>query len=303
MRCWLRFSLCLLPSVFLLLASLSGCSSEEERPKKKNWVGEDDEKPLVELKAKDYGPVSGMVVLDDGFNPPAPEMLAMGQHSSSCHADDPQGNLNIGPRDWETNPMWIVNKENHGVKNAVVYLQPPDGQYFFVPEELRNPGNVTLEQPHCAFFPRVFVLFPSYYDGKKGAQEPTGQALVIKSSLRITHNYSISSAGVKANAALAAGAKEAVVNAKADIEQQLMMVKCDIHGWMRAYGCVLDHPFAAVTNDKGEFKIERAPLGVKLQVIGWHEGGINQGYFLKGGKTGDQMTLTDKGLPPLKLRG
>jgi hypothetical protein len=307
MRFWFRFSLSVLPSVFLLLATLSGCNSEGERPKIKPWPSEEDEKPLVELKAKEYGPVSGTVVLDDGFNPPAPELLAMGQHSASCHADYPEGNLNIGPRDWETNPTWIVTKENRGVKNAVknaiVYLQPPEGQYFYVPEEQRNPANVTLEQPHCAFIPRVFVLFPSYYDGKKGAQEPTGQALVIKSSLRITHNYSIGSAGVKANTSLAAGAKEAVVNAKADIEQQLMMVKCDIHGWMRAYGCVLDHPFAAVTNDKGEFKIENAPLGVKLQVIAWHEGGINQGYFLKGGKAGDQLTLTDKGLPPLKVRG
>ena len=35
----------------------------------------------------------------------------------------------------------------------------------------------------------------------------------------------------------------------------------DIHPWMRAYFLVLDHPYAAVTNEKGEFEIANLPEG------------------------------------------
>ena len=38
-------------------------------------------------------------------------------------------------------------------------------------------------------------------------------------------------------------------------------VRCDIHPWMQAYWVVLDHPYAAVSNEEGEFEIVNLPEG------------------------------------------
>ena len=47
-------------------------------------------------------------------------------------------------------------------------------------------------------------------------------------------------------------------------------VKCDIHSWMSAKWLVVDHPYAAVTDADGKFKIEKLPIGQhKFRV--WHE--------------------------------
>ncbi len=51
----------------------------------------------------------------------------------------------------------------------------------------------------------------------------------------------------------------------------LHAVKCDAHGWMRAYIFVADHPYGAVTNATGDFEIKDLPPG-KYKVRIWHEG-------------------------------
>ncbi len=38
-------------------------------------------------------------------------------------------------------------------------------------------------------------------------------------------------------------------------------VACNVHGWMFCYICVLDHPFFAVTDKDGNFKIANVPPG------------------------------------------
>jgi len=47
-------------------------------------------------------------------------------------------------------------------------------------------------------------------------------------------------------------------------------VTCDIHSWMEAYWVVLDHPYVAVTNAKGEFEIPNLPVGEHKFII-WQE--------------------------------
>jgi plastocyanin len=45
-------------------------------------------------------------------------------------------------------------------------------------------------------------------------------------------------------------------------------IGCSLHGWMRAYVIVAPHPFHAVTNAEGKFKIDGVPAGKhKLQLI------------------------------------
>jgi len=41
----------------------------------------------------------------------------------------------------------------------------------------------------------------------------------------------------------------------------VMTFKCDVHGWMRAFAVVTDHPFFDVTEAGGGFKIDNVPAG------------------------------------------
>ncbi len=52
-------------------------------------------------------------------------------------------------------------------------------------------------------------------------------------------------------------------------------LKCKIHGWMSAYLWCFDHPYAAVTDKDGNFKIENVPTttppsSAKLHIVAWH---------------------------------
>jgi hypothetical protein len=50
----------------------------------------------------------------------------------------------------------------------------------------------------------------------------------------------------------------------------LMEVTCDSHPWMHGFIQILDHPYGAVTNAKGEFAIKDIPAGT-YTVEAWHE--------------------------------
>ncbi len=49
-----------------------------------------------------------------------------------------------------------------------------------------------------------------------------------------------------------------------------MEVTCDSHPWMHGFVQILDHPYAAVTNAKGEFSIKDIPAGT-YSIEAWHE--------------------------------
>ena len=50
-----------------------------------------------------------------------------------------------------------------------------------------------------------------------------------------------------------------------------VMIKCEVHPWMRTWACVVDNPFYAVTDAAGKFEIKNLPTG-KYKLGVWHEG-------------------------------
>jgi hypothetical protein len=50
----------------------------------------------------------------------------------------------------------------------------------------------------------------------------------------------------------------------------LMEVTCDSHPWMHGFIQILDHPYGAVTNEKGEFVLKDVPPGT-YTIEAWHE--------------------------------
>jgi hypothetical protein len=54
-------------------------------------------------------------------------------------------------------------------------------------------------------------------------------------------------------------------------EKGVMRLQCDVHNNMNAYWAGFDHPYFAVTDEDGKFKISGVPAG-KYTLVAWHEG-------------------------------
>lgn len=120
--------------------------------------------------------------------------------------------------------------------------------------------DTTIDNNKCYFEPFVGL-------GYKGAK------YIIKNSDPILHNTNL---GIMLQDKrqtvynLALPKKDQVINKEVK-RTGLHAVKCDAHGWMRAYIFVADHPYGAVTNATGDFEIKDLPPG-KYKVRIWHEG-------------------------------
>src|SRR5262249_55787289 len=128
--------------------------------------------------------------------------------------------------------------------------------------------NMSLDQPFCTYLPRVQVLFPAYYNGEK--EERTGQTFTVKNSAAFDHNTNWKGGRKNPgdNPLLRAGKK---VNLTINPDDRPLLFTCVIHTWMKAYAWAFDHPYAAVTDKDGKFKIENAPAGADVEVWYWHE--------------------------------
>jgi hypothetical protein len=187
-------------------------------------------------------------------------------------------------------PLWIVGGDK-GVANVVVWLRAPAGKFLKTPDkEQASTAKKTMDQPHCAFEPHVVAFNPSFYDATSKKQKKTGMVLEVDNSAPIKHNTAWSG-----NSLFNSGKNEIipskgkmVVEAVPSKEsaaggEDLLNISCDIHKWMRAKAAVFDHPFYAVTNDKGEFEIKGVPAGTDLTLCFWHESMDDKS--LKGAKT------------------
>jgi len=158
-----------------------------------------------------------------------------------------------------------------------------------------------VEQPRCAFIPRVFTLFCAYWDGKTNQYVTTPNKLIVHNNASFDHNFNMLAGMENAGRNFTMRRDDTKVLTDFVPESTPLTMKCDIHAWMRCYGFMLDHPYAAVTDKDGNFKIENAPLGVDVQVVGWHK---PVGFFGEGGQKGVKMTLQDNqvlNLPKLKV--
>ena len=139
-----------------------------------------------------------------------------------------------------------------GLQNVFVWVKKgAEGRTYPPPAE-----GVVLSQHHCAYAPHVL-----------GVQ--VGQKLLIRNGDPVMHNvHSFSKRNAPINVGQgAAGAENVQV-----FERQEVMVafKCDVHGWMRAWVGVLDHPYFGVTGADGSFTLKGLPPGT-YTVEAWHE--------------------------------
>lgn len=136
--------------------------------------------------------------------------------------------------------------DTRGLANVIVSVQG-------VPEPEPEPETLTLDNVECRFNPHAAAI-------------TAGSTIEAKNSdavLHTTHlygpteiNFSLPIEGATASRTLD--------------EPGMYVVKCDVHGWMQAFIRVDTHPFHAVTDSDGRFRIEGLPPGhYTLEV--WHE--------------------------------
>lgn len=157
---------------------------------------------------------------------------------------------------------WIVNNDGF-VANAIVILAPPADKKFKLDAEAKKlfTKTVVVDQPFCQYIPHVAAVYPD------------AQVFVAKNSAKVNHNVKIVAGGDvdKIDVNLTEGKDTGEIRFTGLANESLLDAACSIHSWMNAKVAVFNHPYFAVTNDKGEFKIDNVPVDTELTVYLWHE--------------------------------
>jgi len=147
-------------------------------------------------------------------------------------------------------PSLVIGPGN-GIANVVVVVQATKGKKL----EPATP-NPVFDQKTCEFHPHVLAF-------------PAGSTIDVKNSDGILHNiHTTSTANPSTNQAQPKF--KPLIQIKVEKPEWPIAVKCDVHGWMSGYWISEDHPYYAVTDASGAFKIADIPPG-DYKVELWQE--------------------------------
>ncbi len=147
----------------------------------------------------------------------------------------------------------LIVGADDGLANVFIQLTGVPDEKYDTPDEA-----VIIDQRGCRYFPHVFGMMKR-------------QDIKILNSDATLHNIH---AVPRENREFNVG----MPNKGMEIEktfkkvEDAILIKCDVHPWMKAYAFCLEHPYFAVTDENGKFELGTAGLpdgdyGVKI----WHE--------------------------------
>ncbi|MBS0264600.1 MAG: trypsin-like peptidase domain-containing protein [Planctomycetes bacterium] len=239
-------------------------------------------KPNSESRAVQptHGIFSGSIRLT-GPLPPVPAALAKkgGKYSGGTISEDvPDERLLID------RPPVPVNGQRggtNGIANVAVYLKKAPA----IPGEIQTARNepelpaLKISLKNYAFSPRVTLW-------------RVGQPLeLINTNVAAVNFKAFPTRNTPFNLLVAPGETK-TVPAPFEAETTPAVLDSNILSWLRGYLLILDHPYAAVTNARGEFEIPQLPPGDYEFTI-WHE---QAGYLHKALKVtiaAGQSTVAD----------
>lgn len=143
----------------------------------------------------------------------------------------------------------LISPASSGIQNAIV-------SFVDVPLEAGYSAPVSrliLDNRQCRFEPHVAVLTVG----------STIEAVNRDAFYHSVHLYGLK----RLNVSLHTSKSRLIELPK---RPGFLIVKCDVHGWMQAYIRVDRHPFHAVTDEDGRFRIEGIPTGTHPLEV-WHE--------------------------------
>lgn len=146
----------------------------------------------------------------------------------------------------------VVVNGNGTLAGVFVYVKeglPADADYPAATD------TVWIDQNACRYEPNVV-----------GAR--VRQTIAIRNDDPVMHNVN---ATAKRNRGFNISQPvEGMVSTRSFRRPEVMVeLACDVHGWMRAYIGVMDHPFFATTGDDGSFTIPDLPAGT-YTLEAWH---------------------------------
>jgi hypothetical protein len=96
-----------------------------------------------------------------------------------------------------------------------------------------------------------------------------GQTLKFRNSDGILHNVH---GQPKENREFNIGMPGTVLESDTTLSrpEAVFPIKCDVHPWMSTYVAVMAHPFFAVSDGSGSFRIEGLPAGT-YELEAWHQ--------------------------------
>lgn len=200
-----------------------------------------------QLIADDWGALRGQVVLTGEMPTLVPLVTKRDANvkDAVCSAQDvPDDSLQ-------------VDAETKGIANVFVFLRRrpkashPDLQKSAVTE-------IVFDQKACRFAPHAMIV-------------RTDQTVLVKSDDPTNHNtHTHPTFNTPENFLVQPNARDGLPLTFRLPEPNPVKITCDLHPWMLAYWLVVDHPYAAVTNERGEFSIEKLPIGTHTFRV-WHE--------------------------------
>lgn len=219
------------------------------------------ETPTAPVTSGGVGDFTGTVTLKDEAPKLAP-LVAMGANvadKATCSAVE------------VPNESLVVDSASKGIQNVFVYLAkaPPGAQPIAPPEKQ------IFDQKGCRFLPHAMIV-------------RTKVPLLVLSEDDVAHNtHTFPNRNSVFNSVIGKKERKGVPVNYTQSEQEPIEVKCDYHPWMKAYHLPIDHGYAAITNEKGEFSIKGLPAGSYTFKV-WHEaaGPLERAYkiSIKGGE-------------------
>ena len=146
----------------------------------------------------------------------------------------------------------VVLGGDNGLQNVFVYIRTGLERVTFpIPVE-----PVVLDQQKCRYIPRVVGV-------------RVGQALQVKNGDPLLHNVR---SDPEINQPFNQGQPvQGMTYTHTFTTREVMVpIKCDVHGWMRAYVGALEHPYFAVTGGDGSYELPDLPPGT-YTIAAWHE--------------------------------
>jgi plastocyanin len=230
--------------------------------------------PTETVKAEGWGTLKGQIT----FNGSAPELKNLVEQGKA--PKDPELCAKDAPIKSE---RLVVDDATKGVKNVLVYIPKPTA----VNPEAKSSAmqaNVEFDQRNCVFKPHVV-----------GAM--VGSKIMMKNSDPKNHNIDSKLKNNATNPNIAPGGEQAFVTQGA--ERSPGEVVCDIHPWMKAYWMVIDSPYFAVTDAKGNFEIKNVPAGTQKVVV-WQESVTGGGFVTA--PSGDAVNVKADGTTELNKK-
>ncbi|MFN5321554.1 MAG: carboxypeptidase regulatory-like domain-containing protein [Planctomycetota bacterium] len=208
----------------------------------------------------EWGNLKGRIKVEGAVPAPAAEEIDKDQ--AACMKDG------VKPLD----DNLVVDKEGSLRDVFVMMLLKPGSDPKVHPSyDEKKTQQLVLDNVNCRFVPHALVV-------------RAGQAITLKNSDDVGHNCHIVTMKNEENVNLPQHGSVEIKLKAAD--KTPGNVVCDIHKWMDAVILVRDEPYAAVTDEKGNFLIENLPAG-KWTFQFWHKkAGYLSGVSVGKDKTG-----------------